>query len=468
MAPHPGFLAIALAFPLAVLANAVPAGPPDFGEARSILREAGALLPKIDEPERASIAANIAGQQAKAGDLAGALTAIQSVEENDRGIGVHCLAYSLVARGEWRVAMRIIADQPAGVPRVFPYMGVAFELARTGDFDNALSVAEVIRQLPNGVTQYFDVLRVICAEQWKTGNVPAALHTFDEALDAAEHMEKTPDLAGFSIAGWCSTLVQDLAMMGYPQAASVVVQRLEDMTTAERDQGRKRQLLGLLAPAQAMVGDFAAALESLSLLPPGEQRDAAMLSVIQQQARLGDPARARELAQRVSPKSWTDSALQQFAYALGTAGDLTGALETLERVRELGEKEYGLAQLALQQAEKSDPSSTVTLMLAQEAHQAAGDGARPFVPELFAVTRAVQGDFAGSVEILNGLGDKGRTWPLWNLTELMVAAGKKNEALALAHAQKGHLPRAYALLGTASELIGQAEAASKKSGSAKQ
>jgi hypothetical protein len=101
-------------------------------------------------------------------------------------------------------------------------------------------------------------------------------------------------------------------------------------------------------------------------------------------------------------------------------------------------------------------------MLAREAQQAAGDSAQPFVPQLFAVTMAALGDFPGSIEIANSLGDDVRTWPLWNITEWLVDNGKESEALELAHAQKGPNPRAYALLGTATELIWQAEAASKK------
>ena len=468
MAPGAVLVAVSVAFALAPTAPALPAAPPDFGEARSILPEASALVPKIDEPERGTAGANIAGQQARSGDLAGVLATLKSLGEHDLSIAVQCVAYALVGRGEWRVAMTIIADLPASVPRAGPYTAVAGRLAKIGDFDDAQSVAEIIREMPNGVGSYLDAMRVICSEEWKAGNTPAALHTLDEALDVAGHVEKTPDLAGFSIAWWCRALVQDLTVSGYSQAASVVVQRIDVMAAEENDQNRKRQILGLLSPAQARIGDFAAAMESIGRLSPGKQRDSALLSVIGEMARQGDPARARELAAQVSPQSWDNSALEQFAYVLGTSGDQAGALEILDRVQGTGERALGLAQLALQQAEKPDPSSSVTLMLAEEAQRAAGKSGEPFVSELIAVTRAALGNFAGSIEILQGLDDKQRTWPLWNITMWMTEAGKKNEALALAHAQDGPNPRAYALLGTASGLIAAAEAASRKASSSKQ
>jgi hypothetical protein len=53
-------------------------------------------------------------------------------------------------------------------------------------------------------------------------------------------------------------------------------------------------------------------------------------------------------------------------------------------------------------------------------------------------------------------------WPLWNVTEQLVAAGRTSDAIALAHAQEFPRARAYALLGTATSLMSQIEAANRK------
>ena len=48
-----------------------------FGPPQSFLREASALIPRIEKDQRSSAAANIAGQQARIGDLEGALVTVQ-------------------------------------------------------------------------------------------------------------------------------------------------------------------------------------------------------------------------------------------------------------------------------------------------------------------------------------------------------------------------------------------------------
>jgi hypothetical protein len=96
------------------------------------------------------------------------------------------------------------------------------------------------------------------------------------------------------------------------------------------------------------------------------------------------------------------------------------------------------------------------------APETTGDSSS-FALQLVAVTRGILGDFGGSLQIINQLTSRARQWPLWNLTEQLVEAGRKNEALALAYSQEAPFPRAYALLGTAAEMLEQIEAARKKS-----
>src|ERR1700721_3614224 len=48
-----------------------------FGAPQSFLREASALIPRIEKDQRFSAAANIAGQQARIGDLEGARVIVQ-------------------------------------------------------------------------------------------------------------------------------------------------------------------------------------------------------------------------------------------------------------------------------------------------------------------------------------------------------------------------------------------------------
>jgi hypothetical protein len=239
------------------------------------------------------------------------------------------------------------------------------------------------------------------------------------------------------------------------------------MALQETNASRKQQILGALATSQAMLGDFDKALRSAEALSGPGAQDAAFMRITSEMARQGDTNSARALAARISEKEWTDSVLQQYAYTLGSAGDSVNAVAAIDRIQQPGERAASLAQLSLIQAQKSDPATVQTLSLAQEAAQSLSSTDHPFIPGYISVAKGYIGDFSGALQIVSTLDDNERMWPLWSLTELMVDAGKKGEALALAHAQKGPLPRAYALLGTASQVIEQVEAADKKAAAAR-
>ena len=96
-----------------------------------------------------------------------------------------------------------------------------------------------------------------------------------------------------------------------------------------------------------------------------------------------------------------------------------------------------------------------------EEARRAGDAVNPFVFEAIAVTRGILGDFPGARQIVSELKDGHSVWPLWNLTEQLVEAGRKSDAVTLAHAQEFPRARAYALRGTATTMLEQIEAAGK-------
>ena len=153
---------------------------------------------------------------------------------------------------------------------------------------------------------------------------------------------------------------------------------------------------------------------------------------------------------------------------LALSGNYAQALFTIDLIQGAGERAYGLAELALQQAEKGDPAAAQTVGLAWEAALNAGDETKPYVFEFIAVTRGMLGDVAGAEEVISRLDDPAKVWPLWNLTEMLVHAGREAEAISLAERQPGPHPRAYALLGTATALLDKQREASRKAAGANQ
>src|SRR5579862_267250 len=77
---------------------------PRIDEVRSILQEASALLPQIDAFQRRTTAANIAAEQTRAGDDAGAkLSSVSSSASNPGPFGG--VGYSLAVQGRLQEAL---------------------------------------------------------------------------------------------------------------------------------------------------------------------------------------------------------------------------------------------------------------------------------------------------------------------------------------------------------------------------
>jgi hypothetical protein len=108
--------------------------------------------------------------------------------------------------------------------------------------------------------------------------------------------------------------------------------------------------------------------------------------------------------------------------------------------------------MALNEAEKSKYWALTAAHRAMEDAQSAKTPGT-FAVQAVAVVRGMLGDFTGAGQILAQLPGKDKQWPLWNLTEELVAAGKKGEALALARSQEDAYARAYGLLGTAAQIL---------------
>lgn len=441
-------------------------GSPPITEARDLLREAGKLIPEIEEFQQSSAASNIAGQQVRAGDFAGALETVHSVKRPQdstapSGLDYYGIVWNLGKSGSWRVAMDLVRDLPDDDSKAMNYLGLAQSLAAKGDFEDALAVGRAIRTIPKAGSRLVDSLVQISIEQFKAGDGTAATASLNEAREAAEREQSNPLGSGLSAALWCPGAIERLVSVGNTAGASVVLERLSMAVTEEKDPGRKAQLLADLAASQARVGDIPAALRTAGRLADLGQHNAALLTIATEQARHGDIAGARRLVADLPVESLSNWAVEQFADALSKSGDSVGALDTLKRIRKPEDRAHALAQLALGQATRNDGEAALTAILAMEEAHGAGNAVDPFVFEVIAVTRGILGDFPGARQIVSELKDGHAVWPLWNLTEQLVEAGRKSDAVTLAHAQEFPRARAYALLGTATTMLEQIEGAGK-------
>jgi len=98
-----------------------------------------------------------------------------------------------------------------------------------------------------------------------------------------------------------------------------------------------------------------------------------------------------------------------------------------------------------------------------EAAWAAGSATEPYVFAQIAVTRGMLGDFSGALEVVGKMAEEERYWAVEALAAMLVEAGKKTEALALAESQpEVFCARASAFAGIASQLIEEKEDAERK------
>jgi len=428
-------------------------------EARLLLRQASALIPQIEKVQQSSALANIAGRQVAAGDVEGAMATYRANAKSDNGAAVMVIAGLLASHGNLPLALDLASGADAKFqPNAYSF--ISTQLAMKKQFEDALAAAHMI-QGQGTAHVLVNALMLINTEQLGAGDHPGAHNTLDEALDTIEQEEErarggsgVPNVSDTPTIGYMyRNVAERLIYAGDREDALAAVERLYAFANTVEDPAQKQQVLSSLASAQAVVGQLDTALDTARQLPPGSLRDFAMESISLQKANQGDAAGALQQAALVEGGFLRNGSLRGVADNLAGAGDYQQALAAIDLIQEPGERAYGLSELALEQAQKSDPKASLTVQLASEAAYNAGDEAKPFVFEQIAVARGLLKDFAAAEELISRLQDSDKVWPLWNLTEYLVGDGRTEEAISLAESQSAPYPKAYALLGTATALI---------------
>ena len=436
---------------------------PSLPEIQAILREASALLPDIEETQQTTTASNISNWQLEAGDWPGALDTVHRVPKtNDSAILNYGLLGQLAKKGDWNGAVQRVSELADTSNPGVAYIAIVNALIAKGDLEHARVVAEKIRRSPDAAPRFVDALMFICAAQSAAGDAAGAAQSLREALEFVE----SPDSEKYRLPSARSGEYQEITrLLAYHKAnteAAVVIERLRTLVEAESDSQRKPEELGQLARSYGHVGNFDKAVTVALAIPAGELRYSALEQIAQDQAGHGDPAGARGLAEQIPERYWNSGSQATFVSELAAAGDTTGAIESAGKLEAGAVRARALAQAALRQASDKNSAAILIATLAAEEALRSNGRVESRVFEEIAVTRAEMGDIAGALLALDGLDGADRQWPVWCITEYMVEAGRKDEALALARAEKAPFARAYGLLGVASELLEQRQAAAKK------
>ncbi len=445
--------------------------PPPIAEVTSLLREASALLPRIDASQRVTAAANIAAQQTRAGDDEGALASRTVVSASDQPGAVGGVAYSLAAQGRLPQALQLIATVPDGQQKASALWQITHALLTSAKYEDALIVARLISADPAQSNLFLDTLLQIYGAQFKAGDQQHAAVTLDEALNAVERepeippgMSKPmPTILVFSHKpAMFGSIVHALVLAGNVNTARTVLARLSAMAAKEQDPEKRKGILGPLAAAQADVGDVSTALRTIEPIKSDFFVQTYVTEIAIVQAQQGEVAAALATLSSV-PQGFT---LQQMSRALSGIGNYAGARTAVDKIEDAEQRAYGLADLAFEQADKDPAGAKLNVASAWKLAQEARSQAPPYVFQnavtFVAATRARLGDFAGALEIINGPDLQSKSWPLAVLAQAMVGSGQKDAALALARSQAEPPTRANALLQIATSLMDQIETANKK------
>lgn len=448
--------------------------PPSLSEVKSILREASALIPMIGGSQQWTIAANIAGAQTRAGDDEGALATRSFVQAPSQPRTAGGVAYSLAAEGHLQQALQPIAAMEDGPQKAVAYWQITQALLMVAKYDDALTVARLISHDPQETVRFLDCLLQIYTAQSKAGDKQRAAATLSEALGAAEREPEIPPglskpmpamLVYSHRPGMFRSIVHTLVLAGNPEDARNVVARISAMALQEPDSEKKTGILGPLAAAQADVGDFSAALRTIEPIKSDFFGQTFLIAIATEQARHGDVGVAlATLAD--TPQGWNVAALQEMSRTLSDLGNYVGARAAVDKMTGPGERAYGLADLAFQQADKDPAGAESNVALAWKLTQEGRSEAPSYVFQnavtFVAATRAKLGDFAGALEIIDGPDLQDKAWPSAVLAQAMVELGKKDAALALSKSQGAPRVRANILLQVATSLMDQMEATNGK------
>jgi hypothetical protein len=424
-------------------------------EARRLLQEASRLIGGIPEAQQPSAVANVAGQLTRAGDLADALSVLQLLKRpQDLALANGIVAWHLANSGNFSQALAMIERDGASQMIQSDRQSLAALAADKGDVGEALEIVHRIPTLESSARS--EALRRVAAELAKLGELPRARQIIEEALNACSRA----NLESGDCALELTQIAGTQAEIGDKAGAYVTLSKFSDIAH-HRTGSDAIMFLQQLASAQARMGDILGARQTMDELP-ARTSDGVLMAISEEQGKQGLMADAIASSAQISNPELRSIALRELAAICGTHGGLNDALEAIDKIPDPGHRAEALAVLALEQAENENPAANQTVQLAWSQTAEVGTDAARHALEEIAVTRAILNDFAGAQQIVYDMTEQeSRVWPLWSITSMMVGAGHKQEALALAESQDAAHPKAYALLGTATGILDRLEAETK-------
>ena len=308
---------------------------------------------------------SIARVQAKAGDIAGALSTARSIgEDRPRAWALNAVAKVQAKVGDIAGALSTARSIGEGRPRAWALNAVAEAQARAGDSHGAArSIAEALstaRSISDTVDRVFS-LHHIAEAQAKAGDSHGAARSIAEALSTARSIGED-----WQRARALNAVAEAQARAGDSHGAARSIAEALSTTRSIGEDWQRAIALSDIAGVQARAGDshgaarsIAEALSTARSIASAAFRTSALGAIAKAQAKAGDIAEALSTVRSIADAAFRASALGAIAEAQAKAGDIAEALSTARSIADARYRPSALGAIAKAQAKAGDSHGAV-------------------------------------------------------------------------------------------------------------
>ena len=287
-----------------------------------------------DSDDRAQAFRAIAGAQAEAGDIAGAMDTAHRISDNDtRARGFRSIAQAQAEAGDIAGAM----ETARGISSDSYYRGSAFRdiaaaQAEAGDIAGAMDTVREISDSDQRASAFGD----IAGAQAEAGDIAGAMGT-------------ARGISGSGSRAWAfSRIAQAQARAGDIAGAMNTARGISS------DSYHRGSTFRDIAAAQAEAGDIAGAKDTARKISDNGSRAWAFMWIAEAQAEAGDLAGAKDTARKISDSDYRAWGFRSIAYAQAEAGDIAGAKDTASGISDSDDRAWAFMWIAEAQAEADD------------------------------------------------------------------------------------------------------------------
>jgi serine protease Do len=336
---------------------------------------------------------------------------------------------------------------------------IAIGLARVGQFDKALQVAERIWIPPQFDRQSYAYAEIAIAM--------ARAGQYDQALQVTK---KTSDASLRSYG--LSSIVEAMAEAGERERALNISDQALPLAKSIKDEKERSSALAEVAIAMAKTGQFDKALQIAKDVSDKylARNSYALSGIIKEMAKVGQFDRAQQIAKGIKDGKFRASALVGIVEGMAKAGQFDKAIEVSQLIKDgdkaIQKRSLGLSCIAaaMAKAEQPDRAEQTYSLALQAAQGIKNETIREATLWVIAQDIAKTGQFDKALQVAQGIkGNTSASYAYSGIAQAMAMAGQFDQALQIAQkvSDAGITSNALSEVATAMANAGQFDASLK-------